>query len=132
AVGRIPARTLVLIGAALVGIGLALIALWDEHTSVLQLLLGLAIDGFGIGLFQMAYTDICAATLPPTSRGVAGSLAMVTRTIGAMAAAAGVMLVFQTLEPELGFFAAYRQTFAISALLAFAMTALLALRAKPA
>ncbi len=127
-VGRVSAERLVLLGAALVGVGLALIALWDQDTPALQLLLGLAIDGLGIGLFQMAYTDICAATLPPTSRGVAGSLAMVTRTVGAVGAAAGIMLTFETFEADAGFFAAYRSTFLVSALLAFAMTVLLALR----
>jgi MFS family permease len=135
-IGRVSAERLVLVGAALVGIGLALIALWDADTPTLQLLLGLAIDGLGLGLFQMAYTDICAATLPLASRGVAGSLAMVTRTVGAVAAAAGIMLIFETLESGAGFFGAYRCTFLIAAAIAFAMTALLGLgrprRAVPA
>jgi len=38
------------------------------------------------------------------------------------------MLTFETFEADAGFFAAYRSTFLVSALLAFAMTALLALR----
>jgi MFS family permease len=127
-IGRVSAERLVLVGAALVGVGLALIGLWDRGTPTPQLVVGLTVAGLGIGLFQMAYTDIVAASLPRTSRGVAGSLAMVTRTIGAVGAAGGLTLVFEVLEADEGFFAAYQHTFLIAALIALTMTGLLALR----
>jgi hypothetical protein len=42
----------------------------------------LLLHGAGLGLFQVAYTDVVVAALPAASRGVAGSLALVTRTVG--------------------------------------------------
>ena len=51
----------------------------------------------------LAYTDIVTATIPPQHRGVAGSLAMVTRTVGTVSAAALVMLLFARLEAGSGF-----------------------------
>jgi len=44
-IGRVSAERLVLLGAALVGVGLALIALWDQDTPALQLLLGRSLCG---------------------------------------------------------------------------------------
>jgi hypothetical protein len=48
-----------------------------------------------LGLFQVAYTDIVTATLPLRDRGVAGSLAMVTRTLGTVASATLLSALFQ-------------------------------------
>ena len=64
-------------------------------------------------------------------RGVAGSLAMVTRTIGTVAAAALVMLLFQSLEASAGFVVAYRDTFLVAAALAVTTVAMLAMRYRP-
>ncbi|HXW27564.1 MAG TPA: MFS transporter [Xanthobacteraceae bacterium] len=127
-IGRIAAARLALIGALLVGIGLALVATWEADTPAVWLVVTLTVQGFGLGLFQLAYTDIVTAALPLRHRGVAGSLAMVTRTIGTVSAAATVMLLFQRLETADGFFAAFHRTFALAAVLPFAMAALLALR----
>ncbi|HEV3186205.1 MAG TPA: MFS transporter [Xanthobacteraceae bacterium] len=129
-VGRVGAERLALAGAVLVGVGLALIATWERGAPVVWLVATLTLQGFGAGLFQLAYTDIVTAALPPQNRGVAGSLAMVTRTVGTVSAAAIVMLLFQRLEAAGGFFAAFRQTFALVAVLPLAMAALLALRRR--
>src|SRR5690606_12012322 len=45
-----------------------------------------------------AYTDIVVATLPGYAKGVAGSLAMVTRTIGVVSAATALTAVMDHLE----------------------------------
>jgi len=74
--------------------------------------------------------DIVTATIPPHNRGVAGSLAMVTRTVGTVSAAAIVMLLFQHFEAMDGFLPAFRRSFAIVATLPFVMAALLALRRR--
>ncbi len=55
-------------------------------------------QGLGAGLFQVAYTDRVTATLPPEDRGVAGSLTMVTRTIGVVSAATGLSAAFRAFE----------------------------------
>jgi hypothetical protein len=46
------------------------------------MLASLALQGAALGLFQVAYGDQVIASLPAESRGVAGSLTMVTRTVG--------------------------------------------------
>jgi len=126
--GRIGAARLALAGAVLVGLGLGLVATWSRGTPAAWLVAPLTLQGVGLGMFQLAYTDIVTATIPPQHRGVAGSLAMVTRTVGTVSAAALVMLVFARLEADAGFFTAFRETFALAALLPLAMAALLALR----
>jgi MFS family permease len=126
-IGRIAAERLALAGALLVGVGLLLIGAWDRDVGAPTLLAGLAVQGLGLGLFQLAYTDIVTAAMPRRDRGVAGSLALVTRTLGTVGAATLVMLLFQRLEPTAGFIAAFQRTFQLAALLPFAMAGLLAL-----
>jgi hypothetical protein len=60
----------------------------------------LLIQGTGLGLFQIAYTDAVLAHLPRDERGVAGSLTMVTRTIGVIGAATGLTALHGYLEAE--------------------------------
>jgi len=54
----------------------------------------LLVQGLGAGVFQVAYTDIVTATLPLRDRGVAGSLAMVTRTLGVVSGASLLSALF--------------------------------------
>jgi MFS family permease len=129
--GRIAAARLALAGAVLVGFGLWLIGQWTAATPALWLLPGLAIQGVGIGLFQLAYVDIVTATLPRENRGVAGSLAMLTRTVGVVGAASLLGLAFQSQAAADGFLAAFRQTFQVAALLPFGMALWLALGRRP-
>jgi MFS family permease len=126
--GRIAPRRLALAGAVAVGLGLLLIATWQRGTPAAWLVATLLLQGSGLGVFQLAYTDIVTATIPPEHRGVAGSLAMVTRTVGTVSAAALVMLLFAQLEAGAGFLSAFRQSFALAGIVPLAMAALLALR----
>jgi len=80
-------------------------------------------QGFGVGLFQVAYMDLVMGTLPPQHRGVAGSLAMLTRTLGVVTGATLLTLVFHGLEGLLaanggsaadGFLSAFRATFRLA------------------
>ncbi len=57
----------------------------------------MALQGFGLGLFQVAYFDIVTAAIPRADRGVAGSLVMMTRTLGTVTGATVLMLLFQTM-----------------------------------
>ncbi len=97
---RIAAPRLALIGAVLVGLGLLAVGQWDAMTSIMVMVLGLATVGVGFGLFQVAYMEIVAAILPLRERGVAGSLAMVTRTIGVVSGATGLALAFAGFTPS--------------------------------
>ncbi|HEV2550862.1 MAG TPA: MFS transporter [Stellaceae bacterium] len=124
-------RYLAIVGAAMVGAGLALIARWEQNTVTSALLGALFLQGLGLGVFQLAYLDIVTATIPRDARGVAGSLAMVARTLGTVSAASIVMLLFRSFAAESDFLSAFRQTFALATALAFAMAVLLAWRGRP-
>jgi MFS family permease len=75
------------------------------------------VQGFGMGLLQVAYFDIVTAAIPLSNRGVAGALGMATRTIGTVTGATMLMLVFQSLQGSAGFVGAFRSTFWIAAAL---------------
>ncbi len=129
---RISAEWLAVAGAAAIGAGLLLLSAWSEQTPTALRVAGLTVQGIGLGLFQLAYTDIVTAALPLEERGVAGSLALLTRTLGNVAAASIVLMVFEILHTAHGFFDAFHQTFQLAALLAFASAGLLALSSRTA
>ena len=85
----------------------------------------LVAQGFGVGLFNVAYTDLVTATLPLKDRGVAGSLTMVTRTIGVVAGATLHAQIQRTAEaaardagaaPDAAFVAGFQAAFMAAAL----------------
>jgi MFS family permease len=130
--GRIAGRHvrpewLAIAGAACIGVGLLLLGAWTEQTPTILRITGLAAQGIGLGLFQLAYSDIVTAALPLADRGVAGSLVLLTRTLGTVTAASVVLLVFGIMDAIYGFLEAFQKTFQLAALLAFASAGLLAL-----
>ena len=88
------ADRLAVAGAVLVAIGLHWMSFWDSETGRQPLTLALLLHGAGLGLFQVASLDIVAESLPRSNRGVAGSLALVMRTIGVVMAASILTLAF--------------------------------------
>jgi MFS family permease len=124
---RISAERLAVAGVAAIGAGLLLLGAWTEQTPTVLRVAGLIIQGVGLGLFQLAYSDIVTAALPLRDRGVAGSLVLLTRTLGTVAAASVVLMLFEILQIRHGFFEAFHQTFQLAALLAFVAAGLLAL-----
>ena len=126
-VGRhISAEHLAIAGAAAIGAGLLWIGAWTEQTSTAVRIAGLAVQGIGLGVFQLAYSDIVTAALPLRDRGVAGSLVLLTRTLGTVTAASVILMVFDILNANQDFIEAFQQTFQLAAMLAFAAAALLA------
>ncbi len=115
-IGRSSPYALCMLGAMLVAIGLGLVCLWPARAGIAWILAALLVQGGGLGLFQVAYMEIVTARMPREDRGVAGSLAHLTRTLGVLAGATVLSIVFQSFEPGQDFFAAFRQTFAIAAL----------------
>ena len=84
---RVAIGRLALAGIVLSIAGLAGIALWAREASLLPVVVALLVQGLGVGLFHVAYADLVIAGLPIEDRGVAGSLSMVTRTMGIVAGA---------------------------------------------
>ncbi|MGE3918635.1 MAG: MFS transporter [Hyphomicrobiaceae bacterium] len=93
--GTVP---LAIAGTLISVVGLGLVATWDSATPPVIMAACLAAQGFGLGLFGVAYADSVLATLPQADRGVAGSLTVVTRTIGVVGAAAGLSALSRSLE----------------------------------
>ncbi len=123
---RVSAGRLAVAGAAGIGIGLLLLGTWTEQTPTMLRVAGLIVQGVGLGLFQLAYSDIVTAALPLRDRGVAGSLVLLTRTLGTVTAASVVLMVFEILQTKHGFLEAFHQIFQLAALLAFVSAGLLA------
>ena len=113
--------------AVAIGAGLVLLSAWTEETPTALRVAGLMVQGVGLGLFQLAYSDIVTAALPLRDRGVAGSLVLLTRTLGTVTAASIVLMVFEILQQDHSFLEAFHRTFQLGALLAFAAAGLLAL-----
>ncbi|MGH6680051.1 MAG: MFS transporter, partial [Bradyrhizobium sp.] len=130
--GRIAGRhirteRLAIAGAVAIGGGLLLLGTWTEQTPTILRIAGLAVQGVGLGLFQLAYSDIVTVALPLKDRAVAGSLVLLTRTLGTVTAASVVLLVFGILNVKYGFLGGFQRTFQLAALLALAAGGLLAL-----
>jgi len=92
------ARRTAFAAALLVTAGLAGIAFWPAKPDYALMILSLLLQGLGIGLFQVAYIDLVVAALPLSARGVAGSLTMVTRTIGIVIGASAWIWILQAVE----------------------------------
>lgn len=92
-----PERVAVL-GALATGAGLFLVGSWHPASPPLAMVSALALHGLGLGFFQVAYMEIVIAASPLAHRGVAGSLSMLTRTIGVVTGAALLTLGFQAIE----------------------------------
>lgn len=92
--------------AALCALGMVVLAQWSigmwpltsAMPQLLMLVAGLLLHGVGIGLFQVSYTDSVLAALPARDHGVAGSLTMLTRTIGVTLSAVALSSAFRLLE----------------------------------
>ncbi len=71
----------------LMALGLALIGALSMTQAWPLMALALLLQGLGLGVFQLVYADKVVATLSDSARGLSGSLTLVTRTVGIVAAA---------------------------------------------
>jgi MFS family permease len=95
---RVGAHRITTAGAALCAAGLALVATAGAPADLYRLVASLAVQGFGLGLFQVAYMDLVAGAMVVSARGVAGSLAVLTRTFGLVSGATVLTLVYGAVE----------------------------------
>ena len=127
-------RRMALIGAALSACGLLTISLLGDRLNLAVLVLASSLQGFGMGLFQVAYFDIATTTIPKENRGVAGSLVLMTRTVGLVMGASVLMLAFRGLSAAAGgtgnsaLLAGFTGTFAIAGSISLFVVVLALLR----
>jgi MFS family permease len=100
-------RTTAFLGVALVGAGLLPLGFTGPGTPVTVVALLLVVEGLGQGLLTVAYTDLVTDTLPERDRGVAGSLALLTRTLGIVSGASVLTALYAHAAVD-GFMAGYR------------------------
>jgi MFS family permease len=93
-------RGAVAAAALVTGIGLGMCA-W-ALAAPLGLVAGMAITGIGAGVFQVAYLDFVTGAMPAEDRGVAGSLAMLTRSLGIVLGAGLLMQVVEAVTARGG------------------------------
>lgn len=75
-------RPTVFVGILIAGLVLLPLGLTGASASVPLVAFLLLLEGLAQGLVNVAYTDLVTGTLPERDRGVAGSLALLTRTVG--------------------------------------------------
>ena len=97
---RTPPARVAALGAALGGLGLVAIGYSNPGApwQALAIPSALVLQGLGVGLFQVAYMDIVMRTLPRQHRGVAGSIAMLSRSLGVVSGATLLTLAFNAIE----------------------------------
>ncbi|MFT6580847.1 MAG: EmrB/QacA subfamily drug resistance transporter [Alphaproteobacteria bacterium] len=91
---RFPANRLALIGGVTVGLAMLSFTAWRDPLAIGFAATILFAHGFGLGLYQVAYMHIVTGTMARTDRGVAGSLAMVTRSTGVVMGATILSSIF--------------------------------------
>ncbi len=128
---RLGAGRIAAAGAIMVACGIASIGFWPSHAPPAIMVATLLVHGAGLGLFQVSCLEAVTAAAPRIDRGVAGSLVMVTRTIGIVLAASLLTLLFVTLRDGAAgdFLAGFQATFRYTA--AFLLTYLLAVWLLP-
>lgn len=101
--------------AGIVVMALCIVALGqtDAVTPIAALAALLLVEGVAYGLFVVAYTDIVTGTLARRDRGVAGSLSLLTRTLGIVSGAT-VLSALHAHGAADGFLAGYRFAFTVA------------------
>lgn len=99
-VARFGARPAAFAGMLLNLATVAVASGWSGDTDIAAIGCWLAMGGLGIGLFQVAYSDLVIAALPPEERGVASSLTNFTRTLGVVACAVIGSALFRSAESQ--------------------------------
>lgn len=97
-IGPLRANWICFAGAAMTGLGILAIGQVTGAEDLSWMIGALLLQGIGTGLFQVSYMYIVTGTLPPADRGVSGSLAMLTRTIGVVTSVTTLTLAFAWLQ----------------------------------
>jgi MFS family permease len=118
-IARVAPERVGALGILMVGVGLFLIGFWPADITPAMMALTLSVQGVGVALLQVAYTDIVIRSSPLSDRGVAGSLSILTRTVGTVTGAALLTLIFNQVgsgatDTAGGFLAAFASVFKLA------------------
>lgn len=103
-------------GLCLCTLGLGAVALCSLSTPLAIVVAALLGQGIGVGLYTVAYMDIVTGALSIKDRGMAGSIATATRTIGIVGGACLFSTIYRLrMETEGDFPAAFATSFAVAA-----------------
>lgn len=97
-IGPLRANWICFTGVAMTGVGILAIGQVAGAEDLPWMIGALLLQGVGTGLFQVSYMYIVTGTLPLADRGVSGSLAMLTRTIGVVTSVTTLTLTFAWLQ----------------------------------
>jgi len=118
---RFGAKPTAFAGVVLVAAGTGGVGLWAPNEAIAVMAATSLVHGLGLGLYQVAQLDVSVASLPRANRGVAGSLVMLSRTLGVIIAASLLTALFVALEGggnsagnDARFLGAFQQTFQLS------------------
>ncbi len=125
AAGDSAAPRLMRLSAIGIGAGLWLVSGLGPGQSLLAVAAAIGLVGAGLGLYQASFLYLVTGTLPPEDRGVAGSLAEVTRSMGNVGAATLMFEIFRTRSAAGGFEAGFQSTYVTAAAIAFAVLAVM-------
>ena len=99
-IGRFASNRMAFVGILVVATASFAISAWGESPGFAGMAGPLLLSGLGVGLFQVAYMSIVTGTLPVNERGVAGSLALLTRTVGVVASASFLTWIHSVLTAQ--------------------------------
>jgi MFS family permease len=92
---------------------------------------GLALVGFGAGLFQVPNLALMMAAFPAAQQGAAGGLAFLARTLGSAVGVQAAAALFDARLPRDGFLAAFHATFVAAGAVCALAAAVALLPARP-
>jgi EmrB/QacA subfamily drug resistance transporter len=118
--GRVPLRTLLAAGLALIGAGLLLMRGLDPGDDYQALLAGFIVGGAGIGVISPALAAAMVGVLPVERSGLSSGINNTFRQLGIASGIAGLGAVFQPRVASHGFVAGLDEIFLLGGLLALA------------
>ncbi len=101
-IGRVSAHRLAFIGIVIVVLAMMGFSTWRETPALATTISVLFLHGFGLGFYQVSYMHIVTGTLSRGDRGVAGSLALVTRSTGVMLGATILSSIYSYTSAQAG------------------------------
>jgi len=129
---RVGSRAPAVAGLLVEGLGLGLLALADDATSLGLIAVALFTAGFGLGFFEVPNMAAIMAAFVPGQQGAAGGLAFLARTLGVVVGVTVLGQIVAVRGAVVGFVPAFAQSLGVAALavLAAALVELAGRRAR--